>query len=126
MQNPGSQRVLARHRSQRTEAGFGQCTSIHTVGILHDVGVEHVQVLVGAAHVVLEVLPLCVPREVAYVHPRAWHAAGSAAHETRARLQGAAQIQMSVAANARETNRQCISCNRAAVPRRPGLTEASA
>jgi hypothetical protein len=118
--------VLARHRSQRTAAGFGQCTSIHTVGIGHDVGVEHVQVLVGAAHVVLQVLPLCVPREVAYVHPRARHATGSAAPESRASLQGAAQIQTSVAANARETNMHRISCNRAAVPAQTILTEASA
>jgi len=49
-----------------------------TVGLGHDVSVQDVEVLIDSTHVILQVLPLCLPRKVANIHTHAGHAGGTA------------------------------------------------
>ena len=53
-----------------------------TSGLGHDISMKHVKVLVGTAHVVLQVLPLRVPGKVADIDTRARHAGSTSSNTT--------------------------------------------
>ena len=46
-------------------------------GLGNDISMEHVEVLAGTAHVILQVLPLRIPRKVAHIHARPRNGGGA-------------------------------------------------